>query len=232
MASNKRTLRKQKHNPKHKTKPVKHIKGDSQHRRLIAQVQKGCIQQRSSGSSVPTQIAAFFARYPTFKYSPSASAVKEFDRMCKQFHWKRDKDTPSPERHAAYELLRDAMAKQFNEIYGDADSLNAWQDLCRVLDISPIPENLKECRETVTNTHVNLVDLIERKSQHVTKFSSEKELSEYTREEKKFFPEGECSCRGAAEVFASSHPQPIELKQRGCKQQRRSWWSAESSRLR
>jgi len=108
--------------------------------------------------------------------------------MCKQFHWKRDKDTPSPERHAAYELLRDAMAKQFNEIYGDADSLDAWQDLCRVLDISPIPEDLKECRETVTNTHVNLVDLIERKSQHVTKFSSEKELSEYTREEKKFFP--------------------------------------------
>jgi hypothetical protein len=109
--------------------------------------------------------------------------------MCKQFHWKRDKDKDSSEREAAYQLLRDAMTKQFNEMYGtDADSLNAWQDLCRVLDISPIPENLQECRETVMNTHVNLVDLIERKSQHVTKFSSERELSEYTQEEKKYFP--------------------------------------------
>jgi len=109
--------------------------------------------------------------------------------MCKQFHWKRDKDNHSSEREAAYQLLRDAMTKQFNEIYGtDADSLNAWQNLCRVLDISPIPENLKGCRETVMNTHVNLVDLTERKGQHVTKFSSETELSEYTQEEKKYFP--------------------------------------------
>lgn len=68
--------------------------------------------------------------------------------MCKQFGWKRDKNNISQERAEAYELLHDAMTKQFNEMYGtDADSLMSWQGLCRVLDISPIPENLQECRE-------------------------------------------------------------------------------------
>ena len=38
------------------------------------------------------------------------------------------------------------------------------------------------------NTHVNLIDLIERKSLQVTKFSSERELSKYTQEEEKYFP--------------------------------------------
>jgi hypothetical protein len=136
--------------------------------------------------------------------------------MCKQFHWKRDKDDPSSEGEAAYQLLRDAMTKQFNEIYGtDADSLHAWQNLCHVLDISPIPENLKECRETVMNTHVNLVDLTERKGQHVTKFSSETELSEYTQEEEKYFPKKNAHAGGLLKYLLRQILNPSSSNRRG-----------------
>jgi len=43
--------------------------------------------------------------------------------------------------------LRDALTMQFNSTYGtDIDDIDNWQNLCRVLGISPISKDLDECR--------------------------------------------------------------------------------------
>jgi hypothetical protein len=47
----------------------------------------------------------------------------------------------------ARENLKDAMTQQFNNIYGtDENNLAAWQNLCQVLNIDPIPDELNLCR--------------------------------------------------------------------------------------
>ena len=98
------------------------------------------------------------------------------------------------------------MVLQFNGIYGtDVNSVASWQGLCRVLGILPVPPTLEECQrvsfsipliffilnllQVVTNTYVNIVDLVDaRGTRVVTKFPSEKALSIYTLETRKIFP--------------------------------------------
>jgi hypothetical protein len=96
-------------------------------------------QEPSSDSISP--LADFFAQYPEFDYNPSAPVTSEFYRMCRFFKW--SKEQREPER----EFFRDAMTQQFNTIYGtDVDSLSAWKNLCQVLRIDPIPDELNACR--------------------------------------------------------------------------------------
>lgn len=107
--------------------------------------------------------------------------------MCAFYRWNRDDD----ERESAHNLLKDAMTQQFNSIYGtDADDINSWQNLCRVLRIFPIPDKLRACRNAVKSTHVNIVDLIDtiNTGQRVRVFGSVQELSTYTKESAKYFP--------------------------------------------
>lgn len=50
-------------------------------------------------------------------------------------------------REGARKDLRDALTEQFNSIYGtDVENIKNWQLLCRVLGISPVSEDLDECR--------------------------------------------------------------------------------------
>ena len=96
--------------------------------------------------SIETHIDEFFAidRYTRFPYDPSASVMAEFYRMCNFFGWKKDDE----EKKTAREQLSNAMAKQFNSIYGtDVEDINSWKNLCRVLGIFPIPKGLWECRD-------------------------------------------------------------------------------------
>jgi len=70
--------------------------------------------------------------------------MAEFYRMCNFFGWKKDDE----EKKTAREQLSNAMAKQFNSIYGtDVEDINSWKNLCRVLGIFPIPKGLWECRD-------------------------------------------------------------------------------------
>ncbi len=63
--------------------------------------------------------------------------------MCRFFEWGRYDD----ERQEARELFQNALTQEFNKIYGtDVNKLASWQALCRVLEISPVPDELKECR--------------------------------------------------------------------------------------
>jgi len=64
--------------------------------------------------------------------------------MCDQFGWEKE----DLEREEAHELFRDALTKQFNSSFGtDANNLEAWQNLCAILNVDPVPTALKECRE-------------------------------------------------------------------------------------
>jgi len=79
--------------------------------------------------------------------------MKEFYRMCDLFGWKRAptkevscrkiKDADRKFR-VARQAFNNAMAKQFNSIYGtDLEDLSApWENLCRVLRIVLIPKGL------------------------------------------------------------------------------------------
>jgi hypothetical protein len=70
--------------------------------------------------------------------------MAEFYRMCDLFGWQRDDE----EKEKARELLKDALTQQFNDMYGtDVDDIRSWQNLCRILEIVPIPDALHACRE-------------------------------------------------------------------------------------
>ena len=100
-------------------------------------------------------IAEFFAQYPTYQYNPARSFMDEYYAMCDFFCW----DKESKERKRARERLRDAMVKQFNNVYGtDVDDLEAWQSLCRALELDPIPSKLRTCR-TVSMARHSLLPL-------------------------------------------------------------------------
>lgn len=61
--------------------------------------------------------------------------------MSDQFYWDQGK------KEEIRELFRDAIAQQFNSIYGtDIDDINAWQNLCQVIGIAA-PDEMKACRD-------------------------------------------------------------------------------------
>jgi hypothetical protein len=111
---------------------------------------------------------------------------------------------------AAREAFQSAMKREFDDLYGsDENDINNWHKLCYVLRIDPAPETLQECRtvscqfsellcpcgtktfsfvQAVLTKHVNLVDLVHGSKEEVRIFETEKELSKYTKKEKKYFP--------------------------------------------
>ncbi|KAG8707084.1 hypothetical protein FRC08_000711 [Ceratobasidium sp. 394] len=134
-----------------------------------------------------SHLKAFFANYPHFNYDPSRPIMDEFYRMCDRT-WSRRED---PEREVARNGLRDALTRQFNDIYGtDERSLEAWKKLCVVLQLWNIPDELHACRELVRSTYVNIVDVVDTSVTkiRVRHFESEMELSEYTTRTGKYFP--------------------------------------------
>lgn len=88
-------------------------------------------------------IANFFAKHPPFQYNPNEPPTSEFKRLCTLFR----SEGPAF-RKTAKEEFQDALTLQFNSIYGtDVNSLQAWQGLCHVLNIAPVPAALNECRQ-------------------------------------------------------------------------------------
>lgn len=80
-----------------------------------------------------------------FYYNPAAGVMAEFYRMCFIFGWQQ---YDNQARQKAHNLLKDALTQEFNYIYGtDADCIESWERLCRILHITPMPEGLHACRE-------------------------------------------------------------------------------------
>lgn len=99
------------------------------------------------GHTPKSPLEGFFATYPEFEYDATESASHEFYRLCNKLGWDRD----DADREDAHHKFKNALVKQFNEIYGtDEDDLGKWQNLCHIVGISPIPDNLDACRRAST----------------------------------------------------------------------------------
>ncbi|CAE6428061.1 unnamed protein product [Rhizoctonia solani] len=114
--------------------------------------------------------------------------------MCRGFGWKKPlkkDEPPNPEFVKAREGFRDALVQQFNALYGtDEDDLTSWQNLCCVLNLADVPDELETCRNLVASMHVNIIDLIDTPvtQDPIIHFKSEEHLSIYTLHTGKKFP--------------------------------------------
>ena len=110
------------------------------------------LQKRGGGKrrahTLESPLEEFFSNYdPQFDYDPTESASHEFYRLCDELGWERG----DSEREDAHRDFKDSLVKQFNEIYGtDEDDLGQWQNLCHIVDVYPIPDDLEACREANT----------------------------------------------------------------------------------
>jgi len=130
--------------------------------------------------------------------------------MCDFFDWDRDDE----DKQDARKRLKDAMTLQFNHMYGtDVDDLTPWKNLCEILQIVPIPDELEACRDAVKNTHVNIVDLLDRRhtGQRVRVFDSVQELSNYTKDTEKYFPKENAYAGGVLKFLLREilNPPPV-----------------------
>ncbi len=113
----------------------------SQRSKLPQKYPRGNLQRRSRSID---HINHFFEKHPNFDYDPTAPIWMEFNRMCDEFGWNSD----DYEMRKARRNFKSAMVQQFNDLYGtDEEDLTAWQKLCHILNIDPVPEGLKKCRE-------------------------------------------------------------------------------------
>ena len=158
-------------------------------------------------SDVAMHLIDFFAQYPKFSYDPSNGVMQEFWRLCNNNGWKKNDRM----REDARDALRDAIAQQFNAIYGtDLDSIDSWHTLCNVVGIDPTPDTPEKCRtvckptvhptkvqadeksvQAVEKIYVNIVDLVDAPNtgEPVHVFATELQLSAYTKATGKYYPE-------------------------------------------
>lgn len=82
------------------------------------------------------------------------SASFEFYRLCNESRWDKKK------RRQAHLDFKDALVKQFNQVYGtDENNLGDWQNLCYIVRIEPIPEDLDTCRKVSTSCLSSLISV-------------------------------------------------------------------------
>ncbi|KAF9531002.1 hypothetical protein CPB83DRAFT_148912 [Crepidotus variabilis] len=138
----------------------------------------------------------FFDKWSdTFTYDPSEPSTSEFRRLCREQRWRGE----NPAKTEAESQFRYAITMQFNRNYGtDVNSLESWQRLCENVRINPIPDNVKEARQKVKQTHVNLVDLTDGYDggREIIIFPTEEALAAYTRSNGRFFPKEEAYAGG------------------------------------
>lgn len=88
--------------------------------------------------------------------------MSEFLRMCKEYGWEDSnpkmhearKRALKKERKKAKQGIKEALTLQFNARCGtDVNDPSAWQNLCRVLQLSSVPEDLDSCREVSRMMH-------------------------------------------------------------------------------
>ncbi|KAG6091189.1 hypothetical protein E4U30_007949 [Claviceps sp. LM220 group G6] len=89
-------------------------------------------------------IDLFFSQYQEFNYDPHSRVWTEFRRLCGFFGWLKG----SPAENAARNLFQQALVDEFGAIYGENDEqLDVLQQLCRKLEIDPIPQSITACKK-------------------------------------------------------------------------------------
>jgi hypothetical protein len=87
-------------------------------------------------------IKDYFARHPEFPYDERGETWEQFYTLKNSMDWDQ------PDLQSEREYLRDAIVQEFNLIYGtDENDILAWQSLCRVVRMQPVPSTIGECRQ-------------------------------------------------------------------------------------
>ncbi|KAK7686034.1 hypothetical protein QCA50_010846 [Cerrena zonata] len=130
-------------------------------------------------------VEAFFAIYPGYYFDPMQPIMLQFETMAREMEFKKK------EYREAKDDLREAMVLDFNDTFGEDESdLGAWQRLCIMLEVSPVPNNIRSCHAELRKIHVNIVDLLQAAATGETpeKFSTVEDLRIYTEDTGNIFP--------------------------------------------
>ena len=90
-----------------------------------------------------TSLSRFFRSFPHFNYDPTAFPSDEMQRLYRHYGWRRD----DPDGEDALDRYRTALVQEFNEWYGNNNGLIAWQGVCEVLKVRPLPTSVGACRQ-------------------------------------------------------------------------------------
>ncbi|OJT06244.1 hypothetical protein TRAPUB_2925 [Trametes pubescens] len=134
---------------------------------------------------------AHTAPAPAFTRDISAPLAAEFRRLAMLNGWKKK---GKPYKEGRRKVFTEWAMEDFERIFGrNNNSLDAWQRLCRLLDISEgiTLGTVVECRRVLNDVYVNIVDLIDACKTPGEKpkiFASSKELAKYMKKTGKIFP--------------------------------------------
>lgn len=94
-----------------------------------------------------TPLEDFFAQFASlnigFTYTENSTAHNNFQRLRRVI---QEDNSAALSVSVARVDFNDAMVNQFNFIFGTSSDLESWQNLCSAIDITPIPDDIKECR--------------------------------------------------------------------------------------
>ena len=157
-----------------------------------------------SDSSDDDAIAQYFARFPSFNYRPSLDwrQLGPFDALAKRLKWE-DED----KKKEFKKFKRTWTTVVESEFSGS--SLPHYQSVCRDLDISPIPDNVTECKAQLKEVFVNIVDLMQyrtdrqkgRGASKPRKFQSLAQLRKYSEQSEKYYPKKEAKAEMLRELL-------------------------------
>jgi hypothetical protein len=88
-------------------------------------------------------------------------------------------------------------------------SISHYQSVCEDLDVTPIPQNVEECKAVLRRSFVNIVDLMQyradRKGRRVAtkprKFRTLNELKQYSRSSGKYYAKEEAKAEMLRELL-------------------------------
>ncbi|KAF1836205.1 hypothetical protein BDW02DRAFT_494169, partial [Decorospora gaudefroyi] len=131
-----------------------------------------------------SQAGDWFLKFAPFVYDPTFGILSNFDRLAASRKW-GDKLT---RKHWA-----ECQAVEFGQLYGkDSTKLEAWQQLCRDVNIDPVPDSITQCKKASRSRKVwvNLVNLIDHRNLGVEliRFKNYRQFQEYTVELGNIFP--------------------------------------------
>src|SRR5579859_820850 len=136
-------------------------------------------------------IAEYFAQYPSYSYVPGPDwrQIGAFNALAKELKWGQD------ERKRQFEVFKVTWTEVVEREFEDS-SLEHYQTLCGDLNMYPIPDTVAECKAELKGVYVNIVDLVQyrkdrkagRRYTRPRQFRNLKELSDYSNDEKKWYP--------------------------------------------
>lgn len=149
-------------------------------------------------------IEAFFHKYPSFSYRPSPDwrQLGPFHALAKHCQWSKER------RKTELKRLKRTWTRVVESEFSGS-SILYYQSLCEDLDIIPIPDTVDECKAVLKKVFVNIVDLMQyrtdqQKGRGATKpqkFCTLKQLKEYSNKMAKYYSKEEAKAEMLRELL-------------------------------